>query len=95
VDKKTDEDKIKIAGIDWYSTDEPDISPLIKDAGENDFVILVSHTPDFAEKLKTGKTDFIACIRSQNMFFYSFWKGPSFAAEKTGYRQRIWFFGTL
>jgi len=54
---KIDKDKIKIAGIDWYSTSEPDIGPLIEDAGENDFVILVSHTPDFAEKLKTSKID--------------------------------------
>ena len=54
---KIDTDKIKIAGIDWYSTSEPDIDPLIEDAGENDFVILVSHTPDFAAKLKTSKID--------------------------------------
>jgi predicted MPP superfamily phosphohydrolase len=54
---KIDEDKIKIAGIDWYSTSEHDIDPLIEDAEENDFVILASHKPDFAEKLKTSKID--------------------------------------
>jgi uncharacterized protein len=72
---KIDEDKIKIAGIDWYSTDEPDIGPLIEDAGENDFVILVSHTPDFAEKLKTGKIDLMLSghMHGGQVTFFGLW----------------------
>lgn len=56
-------DRIKIAGVDWRTdrqfNSEPDLDPLINDAEENDFVILVSHTPDFAEKLSTGKVDLV------------------------------------
>jgi predicted MPP superfamily phosphohydrolase len=51
------DERIKIAGIDWYYLHEPDITPLIEDTSVNDFVILVSHTPDFAENLKTDKID--------------------------------------
>lgn len=54
---KIGDERIKIAGIDWYFIKEPDISPLIKDASVKDFVLFVSHTPDFAENLKTDKLD--------------------------------------
>jgi predicted MPP superfamily phosphohydrolase len=51
--------RIKIAGIDWYYKNEPDISPLLRDAKKEDFVLFVSHVPDFAEKLKTDKIDLL------------------------------------
>lgn len=51
------EEKIKLAGIDWYFTYQPDITPLIKDVSADDFVLLVSHTPDFAEELDTDRID--------------------------------------
>lgn len=60
---KIGEDKIKISGIDWHDSryfyDESDIGPLIMDVEENDFVILVSHTPDFAEELRTDEVDLL------------------------------------
>lgn len=56
-------DRIKIAGVDWHTdwqfNSESDMGSLINDTEENDFVILVSHTPDFAEKLNTDKIDLV------------------------------------
>jgi predicted MPP superfamily phosphohydrolase len=51
--------KIKLGGAIWTEEDETDLGPTIRDTKENDFVILVSHTPDFAEKIKTENIDLV------------------------------------
>ncbi|AKB29782.1 hypothetical protein MSSIT_3063 [Methanosarcina siciliae T4/M] len=89
------EDKIKIAGIDWHDSrhfsGEPDIGPLIMDVEENDFVILVSHTPDFAEELRTGKVDLLLSGHTHGgqITFFGFWAPyvPSYYGQK--YRSGI------
>ncbi|WP_235283887.1 MULTISPECIES: metallophosphoesterase [unclassified Methanosarcina] len=85
-----DKDKIKIAGIDWntgwYFNRDSDIDPLIKDAEENDFVILVSHTPDFAEELRTSKVDlmFSGHTHGGQITFFGLWAPyvPSYYGQK-------------
>lgn len=52
-----DGQKIKLGGVTWDGTEDPDISPTTEDTNKNDFVILASHIPDFAEELKTDKID--------------------------------------
>ncbi|MBI5361013.1 MAG: metallophosphoesterase [Planctomycetes bacterium] len=49
--------KIKIGGVGDLWTDTQNIAPTIEDAEPDDFVILVSHNPDFAETLDTDKID--------------------------------------
>jgi predicted MPP superfamily phosphohydrolase len=55
------EKKIKIGGVGDLWTDRQDLSPTIGDARVDDFVILVSHNPDFMERLTTDKIDLVLC----------------------------------
>jgi len=47
--------RIKIGGIGDLRTDRVDLTPTVKDVQANDFVILLSHNPDFAENLMKDK----------------------------------------
>lgn len=84
------EDKIKIAGVDWstdwYFNSEPYVDPLVKDAEENDFVILVSHTPDLAEELTTDKVDLVLSGHTHGgqITFFGLWAPyvPSYYGQK-------------
>jgi uncharacterized protein len=49
--------KIKIGGVGDFYTDFQDLNPTISDVQKSDFVILLSHNPDYAELLKTDKVD--------------------------------------
>jgi len=50
--------QIRIGGVGDFWRDKPDISPTIN--GVNDeFVILISHNPDYAEDIKTDKIDLV------------------------------------
>ena len=51
--------KIKIGGVGDYFEDIQDINPTIKDANVNDFVILLTHNPDYVENIKTKKIDLV------------------------------------
>lgn len=83
-------DRIKITGINWYSSRYfyygPDIGPLIEDAEEDDFVILVSHTPDFAEELRTSKVDLMLSGHTHGgqITFFGLWAPyvPSYYGQK-------------
>ena len=50
-------DRIKIGGVGDLSSDIQVLDPTIRDATEDDFVLLVSHNPDYAERIKTRKVD--------------------------------------
>jgi len=52
-----DGERIKIGGIEdmWYG--EPNYRATVQDVKREDFVILVSHNPDFAEKIISKKVD--------------------------------------
>lgn len=52
-----DGQKIKLGGVTWSDIETPNVEPTTKDASQNDFVILASHVPDFAEELQTDKVD--------------------------------------
>jgi uncharacterized protein len=52
-----DGERIKIGGVGDYYEDVQDINPTTSDAQKSDFVILLSHNPDYAEWLKTDKVD--------------------------------------
>jgi len=50
--------RIRIGGVGDFWRDTPDITPIIKDV-KKEFVILLSHNPDYAEEIKTGKIDLV------------------------------------
>lgn len=54
-----DNQSIKIGGVEDYLKSFPDFSPAINDVQESDFVILVSHNPDFSMQLKNNKIDLV------------------------------------
>ena len=50
-------DRIKIGGVgDWLESSQ-DLRPTVQDAEERDFVLLVSHNPEYAEFIRTRKVD--------------------------------------
>jgi predicted MPP superfamily phosphohydrolase len=56
---KKGQERIKIGGIGDLWEDTQDLTPTLNDTTEEDFVILVSHNPDYAELLHTQKIDVI------------------------------------
>jgi len=52
-------EKIKIGGVGDYWNDIQDLHATIKDTKPDDFVILLSHNPDYAEEIKTDKVDLV------------------------------------
>ena len=56
--KKADE-AIKLGGVGDYWNDVQDLQPTISDVTSDDFVIILSHNPDFAEGLKTEKINLV------------------------------------
>lgn len=56
---KRGNDKIKICGVADYIWDTPKIEKSISDTKKEDFVIMVSHNPDYVEKINSDKVDII------------------------------------
>lgn len=52
-------ERIKIGGVGDVFEDIQDINPTTSDAGDRDFVILLSHNPDYAEEIKTHNVDLV------------------------------------
>ncbi len=52
-------DRIKIGGVGDMFEDIQDITPTTFDVSKQDFVILLSHNPDFAEEIKTYNIDLV------------------------------------
>lgn len=50
---------IKIGGVDDLYFGRKDIGPTVNDVQEEDFVILLSHNPDYADKIKNNKIDLV------------------------------------
>ncbi len=52
-------DRIKLGGVGDFYEDIQDLEPTISDVSAEDFVILVSHHPDYVEQIKTDKIDVV------------------------------------
>jgi uncharacterized protein len=50
-------DRIKIGGVGDLLEDKQDLRPILSETKLEDFVLLMSHNPDFAEKINTDKID--------------------------------------
>jgi len=51
--------KIKLGGVGDLWVDDQDIEPTIRDVEDEDFVILVSHNPDYVEEIETSRIDLV------------------------------------
>ena len=54
-----DGERIKLGGVGDLWCDQQDIEPTIGDVTEKDFVILLSHNPDYAENMETDNVDLV------------------------------------
>jgi len=72
---KIGNDKIKIGGVKDLWWDDPDVTPIIKDVSEHDFMLLVSHNPDFAEEIQNDKIDLILSGHTHGgqLTFFGLW----------------------
>jgi len=52
-------ERIKIGGVGDMYKDIQDVSPTINDVEDSDFVMLLSHNPDYAEHIRSRKVDFV------------------------------------
>lgn len=52
-------ERIKIGGVGDYLEDIQEIEPTIADVKNEDFVVLVTHNPDYAEDIRTDKIDLV------------------------------------
>jgi uncharacterized protein len=52
-------EKIKIGGVGDYREDTQDLAPALEGVGKGDFVILLSHNPDYAEAFDSDKIDLL------------------------------------
>ncbi len=51
--------RIKIGGVGDYYEDIQDIAPTVFDVAKEDFVILVTHNPDYVQDMQTDKIDVV------------------------------------
>lgn len=49
--------RIRVGGVGDVKEDTPQYAPTVEGTGAGDFVILVSHNPDYAEELPVGAVD--------------------------------------
>ncbi len=81
-----DNQKIKIGGVGDHCEDVQKLDATVSDVSKTDFVILVSHNPDYAQELKSDKVDLVLSGHThggQITFFGLFaYKIPSHYGQK-------------
>lgn len=67
--------RIKVGGVGDYYADIQEIEPTVADVEDDDFVILVTHNPDYAEEIKTDKVDlvFAGHTHGGQITFFGLW----------------------
>lgn len=83
-----DQDTIKLGGVEDYWNGKPDIQPTIWDVQSKDFVILLSHNPDFTEEIQSKKVDLVICGHNHGGqgTIFGFW--APFITSKYGQKYR-------
>ena len=51
--------RIRLGGVSDYGVDRPSLARILESTAPHDFVILVSHQPDYAEELPQGAVDLV------------------------------------
>jgi predicted MPP superfamily phosphohydrolase len=52
-------ERIRVGGVGDYQEDTPEYLPTVDGTGTGDFIILISHNPDYAEELPIGAVDLV------------------------------------
>lgn len=81
-------DKIRLGGVSDLLMDKQDINPTIGPVGDNDFTILLSHNPDYAEELQTDKVNLVLSGHTHGgiVSFFGLW--APFVPSKYGQKYR-------
>ncbi|HLD31243.1 MAG TPA: metallophosphoesterase [Patescibacteria group bacterium] len=68
-------EKIKIGGVKDFYEDIQDANDVIDDTTEDDFVLLLTHSPDYAEKIDNNKIDLVLSGHTHGgqMTFFGLW----------------------
>jgi len=78
--------RIKIGGVGDMYEDVQDLTPTVEGTTEEDFVILVSHNPDYAEEITTRNVDVVLSGHTHGgqIPFFGLWAplGPSRYGQK-------------
>jgi predicted MPP superfamily phosphohydrolase len=51
--------RIRVGGVGDSAVDRPDVGPTLEETNKSDFVLLISHNPDYAEELPAGAVDLV------------------------------------
>lgn len=72
---KKNGEKIKIGGVKDFYEDVQDISDVVGDVSENDFFLLLSHSPDYVEEIDNDKIDLVLAGHTHGgqMTFFGLW----------------------
>jgi predicted MPP superfamily phosphohydrolase len=74
--------RIRVGGVGDYQEDTPDLAPTVEGTSAGDFVLLVSHNPDYAEELPIGAVDLVLSGHTHGgqVTFFGLW-APSLPSE--------------
>lgn len=53
------DERIKIGGVGDHCEDVQHLEPTVSDASVDDFVVVVTHSPDYVEEMEKGKVDLV------------------------------------
>jgi predicted MPP superfamily phosphohydrolase len=69
------DDKVRIGGVGDVWEDVQDTRPTLDVVGEDDFVILLSHNPDYAEEIRDDKIDLMLAGHTHGgqVTFFGWW----------------------
>jgi len=86
---KINNDTIKIAGVGGLF--EHDFSSTIRDIKKNDFVLLVTHSPDYVERISTDKIDLVLSGHTHGGQFTILGLWAPFVPSEYGQKYRVGF----
>ena len=84
-------DRIKIGGVgDWLESSQ-DLRPAVQDTTESDFVLLVSHNPEYAEFIRTRNVDLVLSGHTHGgqMTLFGFWAPAPFMRFGLKYKRGL------
>lgn len=84
-------ERIKIGGVGELWTDIQDIYPTVKGVSEEDFVVLLSHNPEYVESLKEYNVDIVLSGHTHGgqVTFFGLWAPLFFSNYGQKYRSGV------
>jgi predicted MPP superfamily phosphohydrolase len=81
-------DQIRLGGVSDSQIDRPRFNPTLEGTSRSDLVILVSHEPDYAEKLPSGAVDLVLSGHTHGGQVAAFGKWAFYVPSEYGQRYR-------